>query len=181
MKCYSCYIFYNSVLSSQYPSQSRDIQLSVNPTSTGAKYMSSLLSPHTVAVLYINTMKTTLDFNFYFKHFYKANSFTYKVTQSVLTLHNCCVSCSLDYLKSQLGSKSRLPIPGFSDSLCIIFYYLFRDIKGTFLGSAWIHFSISAGIAGLINLPKWFETTSVSIFSQITFFVVWFFFFTKFL
>ncbi|XP_023345221.1 uncharacterized protein LOC111714361 [Eurytemora carolleeae] len=38
-----------------------------------------------------------------------------------------------------------------------------RDIKGTFLGSAWIHFTISAGVAGLINLPKWFETTSVEV------------------
>ena len=26
-------------------------------------------------------------------------------------LHNCCLSCSKDYLKSALGSNSRLPIP----------------------------------------------------------------------
>ena len=32
----------------------------------------------------------------------------------LFTLHNCCASCSLDYLKSKLESKGRLPIPEFS-------------------------------------------------------------------
>ena len=37
----------------------------------------------------------------------------------LFTLHNCCASSSLDYLKSSLESKSRLPIPEFSGYLCI--------------------------------------------------------------
>ena len=40
------------------------------------------------------------------------------------TLHNGCVSCLLDYLKSQLYSKGRLHISEFSDSLCLFYVYL---------------------------------------------------------
>ena len=32
------------------------------------------------------------------------------------TVHTCCVSCSLDYLNSQLVSKSRLHLPKCSGS-----------------------------------------------------------------
>ena len=32
----------------------------------------------------------------------------------LFTLHNCCVYCSFDYLKSQFVFKSRLLIPEFS-------------------------------------------------------------------
>ena len=41
--------------------------------------------------------------------------------------HNCCASCTLDYLKSYLESKSRLPIPEFSGYHCMFwgaFFYL---------------------------------------------------------
>ena len=33
-------------------------------------------------------------------------------------LHNCCVACLLDKLKSELEAKSRLPIPQFSGYHC---------------------------------------------------------------
>ena len=36
----------------------------------------------------------------------------------LFTLHNCCVTCSLDYLESQFESKSRLSFPEFSDYHC---------------------------------------------------------------
>ena len=38
----------------------------------------------------------------------------------LLALHSCCVLCSLDYLKSLLGSKSRLTILEFFGSHCIL-------------------------------------------------------------
>ena len=38
-------------------------------------------------------------------------------------LHNYCVSCTLDYLKTYLESKSRLPIAKFSGYHCM-FYFL---------------------------------------------------------
>ena len=38
----------------------------------------------------------------------------------LVTLHNCFITCSLEYLKSKLESKSRLPIPEFSGSHCIL-------------------------------------------------------------
>ena len=36
----------------------------------------------------------------------------------LFTLQHCCVTYFLDYSKSKLGSKIRLPIPEFSGSLC---------------------------------------------------------------
>ena len=36
----------------------------------------------------------------------------------LFTMHNCCASCLLDYLKSEIKSKSRLPIPQFSGYHC---------------------------------------------------------------
>ena len=36
----------------------------------------------------------------------------------LLTLNNGCASCSLDYFKSYLEFKSRLPIPEFSGYHC---------------------------------------------------------------
>ncbi|XP_023346851.1 uncharacterized protein LOC111715719 [Eurytemora carolleeae] len=36
-----------------------------------------------------------------------------------------------------------------------------RNLKGTFLGSAWIHYISSVVLATLVNLPKWFETEVV--------------------
>ena len=38
----------------------------------------------------------------------------------LFTLHNCCSLCSLNYLKLEFESKSRLPIPEFSGSHCRI-------------------------------------------------------------
>ena len=36
----------------------------------------------------------------------------------LFSLHNCWVSCSLDYITSTLEAKSRLPIPEFYGSHC---------------------------------------------------------------
>ena len=41
-----------------------------------------------------------------------------KAILNLSKLHNCCVSCSLDYLKSLFKSKHRLPIPEFCSSHC---------------------------------------------------------------
>ena len=50
----------------------------------------------------------------------KSNSFTSNVLNpplnkmGLLTLHNCCVSCSFDHLQSELESESHFPISEFS-------------------------------------------------------------------
>ena len=55
---------------------------------------------------------------------YKAKSFICDLLNhlfselGLFTLHNCCVLCSLDFLKSQLESNSRLPILEFSVYHC---------------------------------------------------------------
>jgi len=41
------------------------------------------------------------------------------IGMGLFTLDNCCASCSLDYLKSYLESKSRLSIPEFSGYYCM--------------------------------------------------------------
>ena len=48
----------------------------------------------------------------------------------LFTLHNCCVPCSLDYLKSYLESKSRLPISELSSYLCISCCFSMRRTEG---------------------------------------------------
>ena len=54
---------------------------------------------------------------------YKAKSFICDLLNhlfnemGLFTLHNCCVSCLLDFLNSQHKSKSRHPIPEFSGYL----------------------------------------------------------------
>ena len=63
---------------------------------------------------------------------YKANSFTRHFLNhlycemGLFTLHNCCVSSSMNFLKLKLDSKSRLTIPEFSGYYCI---YIYTDIK----------------------------------------------------
>ena len=39
----------------------------------------------------------------------------------LFTFNNYCVPCSIDYLKSELESNSRLPFPKFSGSHCSMF------------------------------------------------------------
>ena len=55
---------------------------------------------------------------------YKANSFTRHLKNflcaiGLFTLHNCCVSWLLNFLKLKLDSQCRLPIPEFSGYHCI--------------------------------------------------------------
>ncbi len=60
----------------------------------------------------------------------------------LFTLHICCALCSLDYLKSKLESKSRLPFSQFSDYYCktpenlAIFY---TEIPGIFCALSYIN------------------------------------------
>ena len=73
----------------------------------------------------LKTVEQEDDINFVFFSSYKANSCTCQLINNLLdemalfSLGDCCFSCTLDTLKSQLGSKSGLPIPELSGVHCI--------------------------------------------------------------
>ena len=46
----------------------------------------------------------------------------------LFTMQNCCLSCSLDYVKSKLESKSRLTILELSSSQCTIYYDMLQKL-----------------------------------------------------
>ena len=66
---------------------------------------------------------------------YKANSFTrhFYCEMGLFTLHNCCVSRFLNFLKLKLDSQSRLTIPEFSSYHCTSEGTDFKSIEERFI------------------------------------------------